>query len=393
MARKLLLLLVSSLVAGALGWLAFRALRPAGAGGGTRFVDTVDEFAEILESRVRPGEAGAGADGSDRLLVLEEDRDAILSFLKPRGNRFESDRLVYYKLAPNFYREQPFAEHPDGAYVIATNSLGLRNREEVRAEHPDLRVLVAGDSHTYGLCSNEETFVALLEGELAARRPGETVETLNAGVDSHHHYMYVGALEKYGSELAPDVFVAVVFGGNDFAGALKFQRYFRRRPMYERGPATPELLAGRGVVEQGFLDQEIQQLCYFLNNPGEEQEMAALGRAVAREIARLGEGCGSRVVFVYLPPPSRGQPERYAADVARVAAAFGVAPEELASSDRLADEWLAFLDESGLARLDLRPAFRASAERLYWKEGHINLAGHRVVARELAARIDALLAR
>lgn len=388
MRQKLLILLVSSLVASALGWLVYRSSAPRG-GGGVEFVDTVDEFADILEARA----GSARTAGSDPLLVLDEDRDAILSFLKPRGPRFVTDRLVYYKLAPDFYREQPFPEHPNGSYTIATNSLGLRNRDEVRAEPPDLRVLVAGDSHTYGLCSNEETFVALLQGELAARRPGESIETLNAGVDSHHHYMYVGALEKYGAELAPDVFVAVVFGGNDFAGALKFQRYFRRRPMYARGPAAPELVEGRGIAEHGFLDQEIRQLCYFLNNPGEEAEMDALGRAVSREIARLGAACGSRVLFVYLPPPSRGQPERYAADVARVADAFGVAREELESSDRIADRWLAFLAEEGLPFLDLRPAFRASDERLYWDEGHIGLAGHRVVARELAARIEALLER
>ena len=97
------------------------------------------------------------------------------------------------------------------------------------------------------------------------------------------------------------------------------------------------------------------------------------------------------MLFVYLPPPSRGNPDVYAHDVELVAESLDVASSELELSDGIADRWLEFLEREGLAHLDLRPAFRSSSERLYWKEGHINLAGHRLVARELAAAVQALL--
>ena len=387
---QLATLAISTAVAASVGWwVATLLLEGTGHRTGVEFVDDREEFARLLAERQVDETADVPP---EELLVDEADRDAILEFMKPRGPRYVTDRLVYYRLTAGLDRELDFEEHPDGRYTFRTNSAGFRGSREVLDPAPDLRVVVVGDSHTRGLCSDEEAFAHLLEGELlTALPPTRTVETLNAGVDSHHHYMYVGGLELFGPELAPDVYVVVVFGGNDFAGALKFQRYFRKRPPYQDQPASPALVADAGITEQGFLDQEIHQLCYFLNNPGELAQMDALNRAVSREIARLGELHGSEVLFVYLPPPSRGNPDVYAHDVELVAESLDVASSELELSDGIADRWLEFLEREGLAHLDLRPAFRSSSERLYWKEGHINLAGHRLVARELAAAVQALL--
>ena len=394
MRRKLLTLLVSSCLAGLLGWAVFRALAPGpGEVRTVEFVDQVDEFERLLRSRERAGPEAGGGEEEDRLLASETDRAAILPLIQPRGERYVLDPIVYYKLAPHLDYERKFREHPAGRYRVQTNAKGLRNAADIRAERPDVRVLVAGDSHTRGLCSNDETFAALLEDGLRRARPGETVEVLNAGVDSHHHYMYVGDLERYGPELAPHVFVAVVFGGNDFAGALKFQRYFRRRPMYARGAAhAVELDHGR-LAGLRWLDQEIQQIRYFLDNPSELAEIEALDDAAANEIARLAREHGAQPLIVYLPPPSRGQPARYGPDMAKLARAFGVAPRELAFTDRIADAWMRSLAASGIPHVDLRPAFRAREEPLYWKDGHINLAGHRAVAEALLPQIQALLAR
>ena len=84
---------------------------------------------------------------------------------------------------------------------------------------------------------------------------------------------------------------------------------------------------------------------------------------------------------MYLPPPSRGQPELFGERVRAAVAATELGAEILETSDRVADGVLAWLAAEGVAALDLRPRFAASAEPLYWDTDlHLNVAGHRLVA-------------
>ena len=55
----------------------------------------------------------------------------------------------------------------------------------------------------------------------------------------------------------------------------------------------------------------------------------------------------------------------------------------------MADEYLATMAAEGVKVVDLRPAFRAAQEPLYWRADlHINTAGHRAVARELHRAVE-----
>jgi hypothetical protein len=64
----------------------------------------------------------------------------------------------------------------------------------------------------------------------------------------------------------------------------------------------------------------------------------------------------------------------------------------LRSSDRIADRLLEALARLGVVTVDLRTAFRAATEPLYWHaDYHIDTAGHRIVAEALAPVVQDIL--
>jgi hypothetical protein len=253
-----------------------------------------------------------------------------------------------------------------------TNSLGFREDTEVRAVKPDLRVLVTGDSHTDGVCENADSFANVLEALLAKQEPARSVEVLNAGLGGYSFYNYLGVLERY-RDLDPDVFVVACYGGNDFLESLKVWHYFRRT--YGRGPGTDYNAKVRAAqVELGslvdFESQSLRQAATFEEVPEDVESALSAARGVSAEILRQCERDGVKLVCVYIPPATNVQPWLLEPALSRALELLEISPEALAASDRIADLWLAFLQERGVATLDLRPLFRAATEPLYWKSDH-----------------------
>lgn len=95
------------------------------------------------------------------------------------------------------------------------------------------------------------------------------------------------------------------------------------------------------------------------------------------------------MICVYLPPPLAGQPKLLARERDEAIQLVGLTGEDIAVTDRLADRWLAFLRERGVECVDLRPTWRASKERFYWRaDSHINLAGQRAIADALLPLLE-----
>jgi hypothetical protein len=65
-----------------------------------------------------------------------------------------------------------------------------------------------------------------------------------------------------------------------------------------------------------------------------------LACSVSVELDRLCSAGGARLVFVYLPPPTRGQPHHFVGERDAMLAEAGLADLELGVSDRIADAWL-----------------------------------------------------
>jgi GDSL-like Lipase/Acylhydrolase family len=273
-------------------------------------------------------------------------------------------------------------EHADGKMVLRTNSLGLREDDEVRAVRPDLRVLVTGDSHTDGACDNSESFAHRLEASLARARPEKSVEVLNAGKGGYHFFNYRGVLERFRG-LEPHVFLVVVYGGNDFEEQLPVHHLFAGT---ERPPGAERYLekVDAAVRIHPSPAQGLLACKYFQQNPDQVDVALSSALALCEEIASVAASRGTAAMFAYLPPPYAPAPPEFRSVVERMTTSLDLVGPHLAVFDRMADRFLDGLALRRIPALDLRPVFREEKQLLYWHaDHHLNVAGHAVVARAL----------
>jgi lysophospholipase L1-like esterase len=384
-AGKLLLALGSAAAAAVVGAALLRARgeeRPTVA-----TVDTRAGLADAFAARDAAADPRAIPGGIPRLRVPPKVAERFFPAIGV-GQVYDPDMVARHKPSKRF--RQRLAEHPRRGWRLVTNSLGLRDDDEVAAEKPDARVLVVGDSHVDGVCDNADGFPQVLERALAAEHPERSIEVLNGGTGGWSFYNYLGALEAW-ADLAPDVFVVTVYGGNDFYGALDLHHYHRREPLPARDTRTVAKLVRLSKENMGIPSQFYNQVAYFHDHPDEEAAALAMAVDVTAEIARRCAELGAKLLVVYLPPYAHGQPERYAPYLALAQEHLPLPAGAVAVDERLADAWLARLAADGVRTVDLRPAFRAAEEALYWEsDHHVGLAGQRRIAAELHAAVAEL---
>ena len=302
---------------------------------------------------------------------------------------------------PNIRFMVPFAEYPTQQIEFVVNSRSMREDDEPLAVKPKLRVLVAGDSHTDGVCQNSESFANLTEAALRERASIESaqrktsfdsrsIEVLNAGRGGHSFFNYLGTLER-NLELQPDVFVVAVYGGNDFHEVLSAWHTYRNDGKRPPGATRyPDEIKAAQAISSPALNQSFYALKYFDTYPEQMQIALDCAVEVCGEIQALCLERGIRLIVLYLPPRQEIEPNNPALNIRRLLAAMKLEPAALANATRLGDQLLSKLAESGIEHVDLRPAFRQAGESLYWNaDWHINLAGQRVVARELVRTLSA----
>lgn len=386
LAPKALVSTAILLVGGVGIWLYLGARSERGAG--VRLVDSRAELEQLLQR-----EASARATGE----LAERDSlgrrpidDALARSFFPaldEGNRNVYDPRAYFVSRAHFEATRRFREHPQQEWEIRTDARGFRSAGEVRAERPDLRILVAGDSHVEGVVPQEETLTQRLEALLGAGLQGQSVEVLNAARGGYDFYNYLGVLER-NLDLEPHVFVLVVYGGNDFAGFLPMHLYFKGLELPSAGEGwSNDLDLARRMYGQAIA-QGYHQVGYFARARG-ARELALEGAVeVVSAAARLCGEHGIRFLCAYLPPIADVERERVAEGLELVEQILALTPEDVDSTDRLADSFLAQLTERGCDTLDLRPALRAAEGPLYWLvDHHLATRGHGVAAQALAEHL------
>ncbi|MEA3409650.1 MAG: hypothetical protein U9Q95_04810, partial [Candidatus Eisenbacteria bacterium] len=128
---------------------------------------------------------------------------------------FRESVLLPYELLPNAESAHSTAEF---SVPIRINSLGYRGDEFDPRKREQFRILVVGDSFTFGHgCTAEETYVSVLERALTEAVPvGRDVQVINAGYAACNspdtYYLY---LKKIGLLLEPDLVIVGFFIGND----------------------------------------------------------------------------------------------------------------------------------------------------------------------------------
>ena len=358
--------------------------------------DNTESMTELLRRRARtgptdpardrlaPGDPGYPPPVVREPIRLRLARDRFYEALR-RGKgaryRFQLDAHLWPIANLDLYRR--FSEHPDGGWPVRTNQLGFSKDVEVQDPAPQLRVVVAGDSHTAGLVPNSESFPNVLETLLVRADPDRSCEVLNAGIGGTAFYNYLGVYEYTRELVAPRVLVVGVYGGNDFSGSMGLEHYYNRRPPPAFGPHGGRALSR--VTRTGPVSQVLSQVAYFLDNPEHVAIARTTADSICAELARQCAAAGCDLVFVYIPPATSAQPERFLEAAAEPMATLGLEPRDLAITDRLGAEWMAFLAEQGLTCIDMTPIFRAAEEPCYWRtDWHVNTLGHRLIAEALA---------
>ncbi|HZE88723.1 MAG TPA: hypothetical protein VE404_04200, partial [Verrucomicrobiae bacterium] len=136
------------------------------------------------------------------------------------------DAEIGWVLAPNFKGE---GHGPGWKVTLATNSIGLRDREYA-ADDPADHVVVVGDSYTFGFgVEADETFPKIAEDELRGT-PLAGIEVVNAGVSGYGPFEEAAFLRRVVPRFHPRVVVLAFFEGNDVRNAVEYPLKFRMGP-------------------------------------------------------------------------------------------------------------------------------------------------------------------
>jgi lysophospholipase L1-like esterase len=302
------------------------------------------------------------------------------------------DPTVGYRLAPGF---EGVIERAEFRHTFRVNDLGVRSSGSSAAPRARLRVLVLGDSQAFGFgVEDDETFAALLERRLSARRREGRVEVINAGVPGYGTADELAWLQAVGAELEPDLVIVQFLSTND--------------PIENRNPASTwatlsdGMLATRAGDEaeyRSFLSwlKRRSHLVHLVSNTvgyfamragvlGEDDRVDGPAvsesdldrtRDLLESIVRTARSLGADCVLVH----STGQAGILSEDYVEARAASTV-------RDAAA--------RTGATWIDAARGLQAREDRNrmhYPRDGHWTAAGHRAVAELLEDTIAALLAR
>jgi lysophospholipase L1-like esterase len=310
----------------------------------------------------------------------------VASILFPYGATEEYDPWSYYRHKGNQRIRLPLAERPGASFECVTNSLGMREDTEVAAEHPGLRVLVTGDSHTDGVCENRESYANRLEAALALDRPGTTVEVLNAANGGFSLYNYLGVLEKF-VDLQPDAFVVGVYGGNDFREVLFPLAYFSRTEIENDTPKElAELERGR-QLDARAMNQAFRSIVSGRAHPEQRERAVRAAIDLTVEMQAICRDHSIRMLCVYIPSPTEVAWKDHAEVFDRFKTDLSLSDTDLGRESEMAGEYLAGLRAADIETLDARDVLVPGEGPYFWKgEYHLNLRGHERIADALHAR-------
>jgi lysophospholipase L1-like esterase len=324
---------------------------------------------------------------------------------------FSESDLFPYDLTPNARSAHVTREFRT---PISINSLGYRDDEFEADKSARARVLVIGDSFTFGYgCAADEAYPNVIEARLnEAMGPG-SVEVINAGFAACNYpdtyYLY---LKERGLDLDPDLILVGLFVGNDFDHGLAGEHawpsvdeeglplrientlfrvddgyWVSRRPILRyrlplvrnshlaqvlisalkrARPSAPVMLFNQWMYRREYADRTLEAVEKV------ENLLAAT--------ADLARARGVPIVFLIIPTREQIHPERYGFE----SHPFMV-DCDLEKPQRVVGR---ILEDRGLSAFDLLPAVREASEEasLYYDlDQHWNSRGQRVAGEAIAA--------
>jgi lysophospholipase L1-like esterase len=390
--RNLFLLAYCALAAG-VAWFAFERLRPRPQPTLEFFEAPKDALVPVQPGAAQPADASGGgldpATPQEWRWFVPEDLARQVFPIGREDIRYEP--WTHFRQQGGLHRRVDWPEAPEGGFELRTNRQGLREDREIPSPPADRRVLVAGDSHTFGYCANADSFANLLEARLSAERPLERVEVLNAASPGFTFYEYEGTLHRFRA-FEPQVFVVGVYAGNDFAELGAVYPVFFGKPLGSLSAEQMELRAKARGAAPYSMGQCFNSISRFRWHPEEAELLVGLAAQICGRMQGICELRKCRMIVVLLPAACdcnwRGSHE----DMEHARSLLELSEAENRINDELASSFLAQLASAGIDALDMRPIFDAQAEPPYWRTDlHLSTSGQRLVAEALLPVVEARL--
>lgn len=310
--------------------------------------------------------------------------------LGARAPWYESHPIYRFRHYPNMNAVRNWVN----PYHLRTNSRGIRADHDEPYESPGTRIVVHGDSLTFGVgVENEDTYVQRVQHVL--RRTIPDVDVLNLAVNAHGpDQEYLFFLEE-GRKYSPRICVIAVCLQNDLLELGRPTVAFRLEgerlayipyapPWWKRlaEHATYRWLAERShlliLTRDTLFDPGVTEA------PESQAPPLSLALAVYRDFVAAIRKDGTVPVIMLLP--SREQ----------IGARLGVSgPDPQPSPVGLREALLRFCETNGVLCIDALEAFARTPvafERLFLSgDVHFSAAGHQVIAEVLAPQLERVL--
>lgn len=299
----------------------------------------------------------------------------------------EHDPLQIVRRKPGLSFWVHFKEHEAKGFRVRTNDRGGREDEPFDPRQLDLRILVAGDSHSEGACENAESWANVLE-VLLRTSTGLDARVDNASCAGHSPYHHLGVLERCLADgIRPDVFAVAVYAGNDLIEALQVHdhvtRTVRPRETYAHGPQIEKVVAVHPMAAAQLWYQHL----YFRQNPTHVDTALDVVAAALDDARRVCEQHGVRFLPLWLPSAAEIEWDRHR-DFARAVEVLDLSDEPRRAGERWREGL--FARTSSFGWLDLAPVLADCPEGAFWRlDKHLSVAGQARVARAVFERLEA----
>ena len=318
-----------------------------------------------------------------------------------------------------------FIDRPGWAWEFTANRNGFRAPDVGPKKDGEIRIVVIGDSHTWGLgVSDEERYSSLLEREL--RAAGRDATVINIGLNSLTYRHYV-QLAEWSGQFQPDIIMVTSYLGNDPAETFlrpwrrvdqhlkpdlreHIWRWLRQSHLYTMAIARFRQLELDRVTSQGEKcgvpppvhenggrhSQFLEQHCWYQTVQDRiEDSMTAMSREIPA-IAAVSKSHGAKSVLAMLPSPvAVGLDPKGNAALEAAAKHIGVNVEDAVATEVRIEERLGEIARGHFSCVvSLSPVLRAykPREELYFlRDWHLAPAGQAVVASRLRLAVDKLL--
>lgn len=159
--------------------------------------------------------------------ILEGGARVLFPMAKPVPPVSVYDPDAWWTLGPNSRGEFQFPNNPldtpktIGTFTADTSSQGLRDRDYGPKQPNEYRILLMGDSFTYGWGVNEDDMISRrLEAYLNDRAQPRTFTVINGGDEGYGPWQERIRLNRIGFALEPDMVILQLFPANDIDNSL-----------------------------------------------------------------------------------------------------------------------------------------------------------------------------